>query len=212
VAGQPVFRQQLKHINSLGPEGEEHILAMIAGGAPVREVAVFLGFPPGSHTAIYKWRDETPERRAAWRMAMTHRASALAEESLDIADGVNEDPDAIRKAELRVKVRQWLAGVSDREQYGKEQRAQLTINVGNMHLTAVEAVNREIQQKAIARLRSGAEYVPDLANALPQGADLPDADYTILTSDLPAPPDDADIDDAPEDPYADEIDDLTDLL
>jgi hypothetical protein len=205
MAGQPVTRNQIQHINSLGPEGEETILSLLAGGKTVKDVAEWLGFPRHSLRSLYQWRDETPERQAAWRQAIVHRAQTLAEDSLEIADTAQEGPDAIRKAELRVKVRHWLAGVSDPENYGKDKAAKLTINVATMHLTAVEAVNKELQQRAIARLRAGAEAslpAPDARNAQIQGADVVDADYEVVEDD-----------DSPEDPYADdEEDNLLGLL
>lgn len=202
MAGRPVLRNQIAHIESLGPEGEEHILAMLAGGDTVKKVAVYLGFPPTSLASLYKWRDATPERKAAWQQAIAYRAQSLAEESIDIADEANENPDAIRKAELRVKARQWLAGVSDRTNYGKDAAAKLTINVQNMHLTAVESVNRELQQKALRKLRG--EPDPIATTTRQTLAAVQGADYDILP----------DEDDAPEDPYADtaEEQDLEDLL
>lgn len=193
MAGRPISRQQLKHIISLGEEGEETILSMLASGSTVKDVAEWLGFPRNSLYALYKWRDETPERQAAWRQALAHRSQSLAEESLEIADGAREDVDALRKAEMRIKVRQWLAGVSDPENYGKDKAAKLTINVATMHLTAVESVNRELQERAILKLRGGD---PD---ALSPPAAIPDADYEVL-------------DDTPEDIYADDpVEDDTDL-
>lgn len=195
MAGRPVFKAQLEHINSLGPDGEEEILARLAGGDSVKDVAEWLGFPRTSLTALYKWRDETEERKAAWAQALAWRSISLAEESKELADTVEPDNDAIRKAELQIKVRQWLAGVSNPD-YAKERTPQVLLNVANMHLTAVESVNRELQAKAVARLKNPNASV----NAQVQGAD-----YEIVE------------DDEPEDPYAEDIseaeeDDLRDLL
>lgn len=166
MAGAPLRRERVKALKELGPEGEEQILVWLATGKSVRWICHKLGLGDRSTWAIYKWRDEDEQRKAAWAEALAHRADYLAEESLEIADDVVPDSDSIRKAELQIKVRQWLSAVSNPDRYGKD-RSKAQVHIEHLHLTAVQEINAEIQAEALKRLA----YVPDAGNAAVEGED-----------------------------------------
>lgn len=145
------------------------ILNWIAEGVSIREVCRKLGFGNKGITALYSWRNEKPERRAAWAEALRRRGDYLAEECLEIADEVPQEQEAIRKADLRIKTRQWVAACSNPEAYGKSQ-PQVTVNIEALHLTAVKNLNDRMEEQAKARLAAGAE-----------GSTEDEADYEIMT-------------------------------
>lgn len=157
MAGNPVTRKRVAKILDLGPEGEEQIFVWLASGMPIRQIGLQLGLGEHGHRSLYRWRDASEARKHAWEQALEHRADFLAEESLELADDVREDPDAIRKAELQIKVRQWLAGVSNPKRYGKESSSRTTVNIEYLHLTAVEAFNAQKQAEAKARLLAASD-------------------------------------------------------
>jgi hypothetical protein len=167
MAGTPLTTARVAHLKNLGPDGEEQILVWIASGMSIRQVAVELGLGPNGARALYRWRDEDEQRKTAWAKALEHRADFLAEESLEIADDAIPEAAAIRKAELQVKARQWLASVSNPERYGKERKG-AQVHIEHLHLTAVKEFNAARQVAAKERL------------ALRRGDVVPDADYEIV--------------------------------
>jgi len=181
MAGRPVLRNQLKYLEGLGPEGEEQVLSWIAEGSTVKQVATKLGFPPNSLTALYKWRDKTPVRKEAWHEAMRMRANTLADDTLEIADDALPDVDELRKAEIRIRVRQHLAAVGDPDRYGKNQQIKISGQVEHFHLTAVKEANAAIQAAAIEKLRLSAGSPAPLLAALSSADE--DADYTFRSYD-----------------------------
>lgn len=174
MPGRPILREHLRILTEGGQDLEDQIFVWIATGTPMRKLAELCGLGYGSTAALYKWRRETPERLALWNEALKARAEFLAEETLEIADDVDLDPEAIRKAELQTKARQWLASVSDRERFGKDAAARTQVNIGTLHLTAVKEVNAQIQADALKALRAAD---PVLAHAVEQ--DIEDAQFTV---------------------------------
>lgn len=91
------------------------------------------------------WRtylNEHPECKAAWQEAKRCRAESLAEASLGIADGADATNAAnVRKAQLQVAARHWLASRYDPGQFGA--KAEAVVSVGELFLAAAQEVNRE---------------------------------------------------------------------
>ena len=77
-------------------------------------------------------------------------ADAMAEESLEIADGMSKvDTTMVQVAAGReqIKVRQWMAGVYNPDKFAPKCN-NVTINIGDMHLDALRKV-RDVTPKPI---------------------------------------------------------------
>lgn len=63
----------------------------------------------------------------------------MASQVMDIADDVAEFAlaDPVRVAEMRIKARQWTAGKLDKETYGEQKGAAVTVNIAGLHLDAL---------------------------------------------------------------------------
>jgi hypothetical protein len=98
-------------------------------------------------------------------------ATALAEESLHIADNVLPDKDHVAKARLRIDQRNWLAERYNRRQFGQRPDVAITaqINIANLHKSAL---NAPPPPNPHLILPPGATIVPD-EPALPPGGDAP---------------------------------------
>jgi hypothetical protein len=137
MPGQKIIRSQVALLDALGQERHEQLVTDFASGAKVKDMARDLKV---SIRVFYAFLRSRPDIYAAWREAKKYRAEGFAESALDIADAVAESPDAISKAHLQVKVRQWLASVNDREMYGKDAKPQGESHL-HLHLTAMEEIN-----------------------------------------------------------------------
>ena len=84
------------------------------------------------------------EGRERLRNARLIGAHALAEQSLELADLVSSDKDAIKRAELQGRTRQWLAARWHPAEYG-EQRQPINLNVSlnSIHLDLLRSRNAE---------------------------------------------------------------------
>ena len=125
--------------------GVDEILDRIANGETMVSVAASLtpmeGFGPHSPTMLSNWLREDQQRAERLLQARARAASSLAEQSLHIADSAN--PDNVQVARLQVDVRKWLASKYDPAGFG-DQKAQVEINIGQLHVDALRKVNAEM--------------------------------------------------------------------
>lgn len=78
----------------------------------------------------------------AYHEALKDGAASLMEETVEIADGVAENRDAVAKAKLRVDVRANIAGKMDRERWGDGPSTAIQIqSTGALFLAAVSRPN-----------------------------------------------------------------------
>jgi hypothetical protein len=117
--------------------GVEALIQRVADGVTLRELALGIGC---SRAMLGEWLLNDPERRALYHSARAASASALAEESLELADKSSETGSS--KARLQIETRQWLAGVYDREQYGPK-ASNIQVNVGMLHIDAMRRASAE---------------------------------------------------------------------
>lgn len=113
--------------------GWDSVFDVIADGATVADVARKFNV---SRSFFSRVMVKDPERKRRAKEAYAIRAELRAEETLELADNVAEDADAIKKAELQVRVRQWLAGV-DNERYRRANQPQIQVNVGQLFLDSL---------------------------------------------------------------------------
>lgn len=117
-------------------ELEAKVWHLLAEGKGVERVAGELGLVRG---ALRTWLD-APERADAFIRARARAADHLAHEALEIADGAGGGDGDVSRDRLRVDTRKWLAGKWNAQQYGDSKGAQVTINLGDLHLQAVKAI------------------------------------------------------------------------
>ena len=123
------------------------MLEQFASGTSVTRICADRGI---GRRALYAWMSLYPDFAAAWAEAKKYRAEAHAEDAREASEApggrdkdgtpLRADADDVNAANLRVKVKQWLALVTDPKTFGKAPDVQLTIN--NLHLTAVQEVNK----------------------------------------------------------------------
>lgn len=140
------MRGYREKLHAGGPELEEQIfLQFIEGKTSVKRLCRDIGV---SIRALYDWLQEDPERWVQWQKAKELRAEVMAEDTLDLADDVDESKEAIAKAETQIKVRQWLAACNFPARYGKNAKVEVSIN--QLHLEAVRDINAEDTQRRLA--------------------------------------------------------------
>jgi hypothetical protein len=77
------------------------------------------------------------DARMRLEAARRESASALAEQTTEIADAAEAFPASIAKAGLQVRTRQWLAERFAPEQFGQKSSVAVTANVGQLMLEAL---------------------------------------------------------------------------
>jgi len=138
MAGKKIELQMWADITKMG--GVDVVLDRIEGGDTLMSIAADLGI---SRHLLGRCLNNSPGIRDRLLVARRGRAEKWAEETLDIADNVAEDPNAINKAKIRIDARRWLAGVDDPDRFGVK-TAQVNISIGGLHLDALRKVQSEI--------------------------------------------------------------------
>ena len=87
--------------------------------------------------------DFSPEAEGRLTLARRAGAHGLADKAVDIADSAGDTREDIAKAKLRSDVRQWQAGKWNRDEYGEQRGAHVTINVANLHGNALRSLTIE---------------------------------------------------------------------
>ena len=115
-------------------ERVEEVEALLEAGVTQTEIWDAMGI---TRAAWRRWVGEHGGDAVVAR-ARAARASALAEESLTIADTAEERNEAIAKARLRIDTRKWISGAWDRETYGTQAPStNVQVNLGQLHLDAL---------------------------------------------------------------------------
>lgn len=146
MASTPITREMFAKIEEMG--GNDKILERVASGETLTAIAKELGVSRG----FFSWKiNKVPGMKEALEKARKARAEAWADEALEIADNVPENPNAIGKAKLRVEQRRWLASVNDPETYGQK-KSEVNISIGALHLDALRKVQADLaREEAEAR-------------------------------------------------------------
>jgi len=156
MPGNPKRRASLAKLRQMSAAQFTEILMDYAQGEkPLQAVLDARGI------VMIGWRTylkEHPECKAAWEEAKRYRAESLAEASLGIADGADTSNTAdVRKAQLQVAVRHWLASRYDLEKFGA--KTESTVSIGQLHLTAVREINAIETAQRIAKMQAEREEV-----------------------------------------------------
>jgi hypothetical protein len=127
-------RAMLANIADVG--GIEAILDRVANGETMRAISLDLKC---SRDMLCEWFTGDVERRAAYHSAQARAASALAEESLALADAAGTEFE-VTKSKVQIGVRQWIAGKYNPAMWGEKQAA-VNVNIGSLHLDSLRRAN-----------------------------------------------------------------------
>lgn len=126
------------------------------------------------------------EVSAALSEARRQGAHAKVETAEQIADDVSADRDQIARAKLQAEMRTWAAERNNREAYGSQKVSGLEINIGELHLGALQRIQTLGPPRVLptlVALPSGvveAEVIEILAEEVPTVSDKPNDDIEDL--------------------------------
>jgi len=127
----------------------DKILDMLADGLSLRAICRTNGLPSGS--VIRKWLARNPDFAKQYAYAREEQADTLFDETLAIADAIGDDAtnEQIRKAQLQIDTRKWLAGKLRPKKYGDASKHETSgdgnvtmqqINIGKLDYDDREAL------------------------------------------------------------------------
>ncbi len=159
MAGQPKRRAMFELLEQRATdyfEGDptqtalDYVACWIEGGGTIVSLAddlgKSLGYNVGREWISLMLRREFGEDAASLRLsnARAHASHVMAEDALGISDDVVKSSEDASRNGLRVRARQWTAERWNRTQYGSQSVTNVSISLGGLHLTALQAVNREV--------------------------------------------------------------------
>jgi len=88
-----------------------------------------------------------PDYARALDKAQPILADAMMEENVEIADGISKDATNAQIAKVReqMQARKMLAAGLNRDRYGSGPRAEITLNLGDLHLDALRKISSDRQ-------------------------------------------------------------------
>jgi hypothetical protein len=113
------------------PELCELVWLRLEEGVAYSRICMETGICKG---ALLEWLDQGENAERAGR-ARARAAAALADESLEIADGSGD-------AKLRISTRQWIAERFDRARFGQKIEHEVKGNITHQHLVALQDTAR----------------------------------------------------------------------
>ena len=142
MAGKPFTTERLEAMDAIADD----IIEMVAKGESMRRIALRLTDKLEMHVServLMLWAD-TDERRGAFAQARARAADSKAEGAVDRATDLVRDvalglrgKEDIAAAKLANETDRWIAGVWNRERYGEQTAAGVTINVTTLHLDSL---------------------------------------------------------------------------
>lgn len=129
------FRQKLKENG-----GWSVILDRKANGETLNAIAADYGC---SYSWLSHQLNDDPTLRELYIAAKKESALRLAEDAMDIVDNAPVERDALTKAKLQADQRRWLASMYDREQFGEVKADGLTVNIGELYISALQERARQ---------------------------------------------------------------------
>ena len=155
MASNKIEMQMWADIDKMG--GVDAIIQRVADGDSIKNIADQLGIS----RSFLSWKiNKMPGVKDRLTQARKSRADRWAEEALEIADGVEEDPNKINKAKLRIDTRKWLAGVDDPDRFGTKQ-TQVNISLGGLHLDALRKVQADLARPVGTTIEGEAKDVTE---------------------------------------------------
>ena len=141
--GVPVEIQKTKqdHFPVYAEKTFSDILERLANGERLNFICRDPTMPQNTRK-LRTWIFGDEDRKEQYYEALAIGAEVLADEVVDIADGVDEPMEDVARSTLRVNTRKWLAGVNNRDRFGQKDKidATFTINIGEAMNKANERV------------------------------------------------------------------------
>lgn len=155
MAGRPKTRATLEALQerALKELGEgatalEYVTHVLGSGGRIIDVGEALAKPKGPlaftpgygmvQSALEMETGKGGEVQAALSAARRQGAHAKVEEAEQIADTVSADRDQVARAKLKAEIRTWAAARANREAYGDQKSGGIEINIGELHLGALQ--------------------------------------------------------------------------
>lgn len=138
MAGKALKRRLLAEIEQRG--GPEYVRDYIAAGGTILDLANDLGC---SRTYLSRHLNAHEAYRPMIEEARREQADTLAEEALQIADGLADMDGLTREhiavAKERIDIRKWLATVNHPDRYQQNKAGPtITLNINQLHLDALK--------------------------------------------------------------------------
>ena len=170
MAGKPFTQERLEAMDTIADD----ILEMVSKGESMRRIALRLTDKLEMHIServLMLWAD-TDERRGAFAQARARAADSKAEGAVDRATDLVRDvalglkgKEDIAAAKLANDTDKWIAGVWNREKYGEQNAAAVTINVTSLHLDSLRMLEAPARPAELAHGR--ARLVGDVVDVVP---------------------------------------------
>ena len=142
MAGKPFTVERLEALDTIADD----VFEMVEKGDSMRRIALRLTDKLEMHIServLMLWAD-TDERRTAFAQARARAADAKAEGTVDRATDLVRDvalglkgKEDIAATKLASEMDKWIAGVWNRERYGEQSAASVTVNVTSLHLDSL---------------------------------------------------------------------------
>ena len=143
MPGQPFTQDRLAMLDI----DEDAVIEMIASGQSLERIALRLTDKYETHIPrplLAQWADRDDNRRRRIADARARAADCKAEGAVDRATDLVRDvalglrgKEDIAAAKLANETDRWIAGVWNREKYGEQTQAGVTINVTTLHLDSL---------------------------------------------------------------------------
>ena len=139
MPGKPQTRTQLAKIHKEG--GAPAILDQVAAGKSLSRLAREWGISRQLLSGVAN----SNANKDAYRRARHDAAAVMVEESLEIADACEVDPNAIGKAKLQVDMRRWAAARMDPDTWADRQAPMVAIQINGLHLDSLRQIRAPVE-------------------------------------------------------------------
>jgi hypothetical protein len=143
VPGRPLANKLRKLIEDDG--GTEFLIDHIGGGGTINQLAVKYDV---SRSFIGRLLNNDEIYKVALDEARRLGADAMAEDSLELIDGLTQKADLtsadVQLAKERVSVRKWMAALNHPDKFAPK-GAEVTVSIGSLHLGALKKVAQEMR-------------------------------------------------------------------
>jgi len=141
MAGKALKKRILTDVAAKG--GADYLYDRIASGATVAELGREYG---ASRAYISRSLNSVPEYKAALEGAREEAADAIVEQGLEMVDSLSADSTTNEISATREKVnyRRFMAGSLNQNKYGTRPQNNVTISIGDMHLSALKKISNEM--------------------------------------------------------------------
>lgn len=143
MAGRALRKRILKDVEEKG--GADYLHERIASGTTVAALGKEYG---ASRAYISRTLNAVPEYKTALEGAREEAADAIVEQGLEMVDSLSADSTTNEISATREKVnyRRFMAGSLNQNKYGTRPQNNVTISIGDMHLSALKKISKEMAE------------------------------------------------------------------